>query len=150
MAVAQSPSVPCRQMPLGPWTWLCRPRVSWAVLCAPSLLFIPLTPYRVLLAISGIFYKFIRIFHILPGAAPVSLPCYTLKSVFYHMPLFLSSDLHFPAKRCKLTQFFYSLCLSKVMFELGAAGALIKFAFHLVACSGTVCGACEISIPKGL
>lgn len=62
----------------------------------------------------------------------------------------LCSDLHFPAKRCKLTQFFYSLCLSKVMFELGAAGALIKFAFHFVACSGTVCGACEISTPKGL
>lgn len=122
------PSVPCRQMPLGPWT-----SVSRAVLCAAPLTFIPLTPYRVLLAVSHIFNKIIRIFHILAAAAPVSLPYYILKSVFHHMPLFLSSDSHFPAKTHKSTQFSYFLCLSKVRFELGAVGALIKFAFHFVA-----------------
>lgn len=34
-------------------------------------------------------------------------PFLTIQSLFYCMPLFPSSDLHFPAKIRKLTQFFY-------------------------------------------
>lgn len=73
------------------------------------------------------------IFQLVGAAAAVTvpLPHYTL-SAFYHPPLFPSSDSRFPAKICKLALFFF-FCLSKAMFELGAAGVLITFAFHFVA-----------------